>query len=59
MTSLKNNLNNKKSVKKIRQTAEKYRAGIKILKKKLFLALKKYREAMELERVAVAKKRTK
>ena len=63
MTSLKNtlqnSLNKRKSVKRIKQTAEHYRANIKILRKKLFLALKKYKEAMDMERVAVAKKRIK
>lgn len=57
--SLKNRLKNQKSVKKIKQTAQYYRDNIKILRKKLLLAVKKYREAMELERIAVAKKRIK
>ncbi len=59
MKNLKTSLKNTKSVKKIKQTAEKYRSNIKLLKKRLFLAVKKYKEAMEAERMAVAKKRIK
>jgi hypothetical protein len=56
---MKNNFKNRKSVKKIGQTVAKYRASIRVLNKKLLLAMKKYKQAMDLERVAVAKKRMK
>ncbi len=48
-----------KQAKKIKVLREKYRAEVKKIKKKLFSAVKKYKEDMEIERMAVAKKRTK
>lgn len=59
MKNLKTKFKDRKSIKKIGQTVAKYRANIRTLNKKLLLAMKKYKEAMELERVAVAKKRMK
>ena len=59
MKNFKTKFKDRKSVKKIGQTAAKYRANIKALNKKLLLAIKKYKEAVELERVAVTKKRMK
>jgi hypothetical protein len=52
-------LRNTKGVKRIKSAVEKYRVNIKLLRKKMLLAIKDYKEAMEMERVAVAKKRSK